>query len=92
MIDEGCTSVLEQFQAAKKQIKPILNKINSDLDQKLADMDYRLEELIRNRPSPDKIENLEQNLKKQILLLAAPKNDNMEQKHPVEPMADDLFK
>ena len=95
MIDAGCTSVLEQVEKYKEQIKDLLNKINKDLDQKLADADAHLEELTRNRPSPEKIAAIDRNLKnieEQVLLLVAPKDESEEKGLLTRSMSEELFK
>jgi len=92
MIDEGCESVLDQVRSYKEKVKPLLKKINDDLDQKLAAADVSLEELIRNRPSPEKIAVLERNVGNQVLLLAAPGVESVERGQPAGPMADKYFK
>ena len=95
MVDDGCEQVLEQMRKYRKGREKILSSFEEMIETGLNEADKRLADLIRNRPSPQRIQKLEDGVLRtgrQLKLLSEPEagGDGSDNSHRNRPLIDDL--
>ena len=95
MVDDGCEQVLEQMRKYRKGREKILSSFEEMIETGLNDADKRLVDLIRNRPSPQKVQKLEEGVLRtgrQLKFLSEPEagGDGSANAHRNRPLIDDL--